>query len=96
MVCAPGGQAPGSYSDAQGLMCAQQIQRNGAPGPLSLQPLPPRLQARGRDAVHLALSQHPGEVSSHEEVEKAEPLTKVLNGDAPGVSLGMAKHKFFF
>lgn len=28
--------------------------------------------------------------------ESREPLTKVLNGDAPGVSLGMAKHKFFF
>lgn len=94
-VCAPGGRVPGPYSSEQKLMCTQQTKRNGAPRPHSLPPLPHWLPTWGRDAAHLALSQDPGEVSSHKEVEKAEPLTKVLNGDAPGVGLGMAKQFFF-
>lgn len=59
----------------------------------TLPPITRRLRTQGRDTAHLALSQDPEEVSSHEEVEKAEPLTKVLNSDAPGEWL---KTKFFF
>lgn len=58
----------------------------------TLPPVTRQLRTRGRDTAHLALSQDPEEVSSHEEVEKAEPLTKVLNSDAPGEWL---KTKFF-
>lgn len=48
-----------------------------------------------REPVRRAPSQEPGEVSSHEEVEEAEPLAKTVNSGqgAPGADLGTAMAK---
>lgn len=52
------------------------------------------LRGQERDDAHGALSRGPGEISSHGEAEKAEPLTKTAAGNR--VLLGSMAKKFLF